>query len=182
MAPPIKTSRERWIQEGLTALADGGVDKVRVEVLAERIGVSKGGFYGHFENRDALLEALLDAWEQALVEEVIVLLDDTGDARARLTRLFDMAASNSDWLRVDLAVRDWARGDRAVAVRLARVDDRRMDYLRSQFRQITDDAVDAEARALLVAALWVGAHPFAAGHGNLRREDVAQAALDRLLA
>ncbi len=182
MAPPIKTPRERWIQEGLSALAEGGPDKVRIEVLAERIGVSKGGFYGHFDNRDALLHALLDAWEQGIVEEVIALLDDTGDARTRLTRLFDIATSSSNWLRVDLAIRDWARRDRAVAARLARIDDRRMSYLRSQFREITDDHVDAEARALLAAALWVGAHYFTAGHGDLRREDVTRAALDRLLA
>lgn len=56
-----------------------------------------------------------------------------------------------------------------------------MSYLRSQFRQITDDDVDAEARALLVAALWVAGPVFTAGHGDLRREDVVRAALDRLL-
>lgn len=181
MAPPLKTPRERWIQEGLRALADGGPQNVRIEVLAESIGVSKGGFYGHFDNRNALLRALLDSWEQTLVDEVIELLQDTGDARTRLTRLFEIASSNPQWLRVDLAVRDWARRDRVVAGRLARIDDRRMSYVRSQFREIGADQLDAEARALLAVSLWVGGHFVAARHGDLRREDVIRAALDHLL-
>lgn len=34
----LRTPRERWVEEGLRALADGGVDAVRVEVLAKALG------------------------------------------------------------------------------------------------------------------------------------------------
>ncbi|MFD6451217.1 TetR family transcriptional regulator, partial [Nocardia sp. NPDC060220] len=42
-----RTPRARWVEEGLAVLASSGVDAVRVEALAKRIGVTKGGFYGY---------------------------------------------------------------------------------------------------------------------------------------
>jgi hypothetical protein len=36
---------------------------VQVEVLARPLGVTKGGFYGHFADRNALLGEMLDAWD-----------------------------------------------------------------------------------------------------------------------
>ena len=55
MAAITRTPRSRWIEEGLRALAAGGPDAVRVEALAQALGVTKGGFYGHFADRNALL-------------------------------------------------------------------------------------------------------------------------------
>lgn len=183
MAPPVKTPPERWISEGLSALADGGPDAVRVEVLADRIGVSKGGFYSHFANRGALLDAMLDTWERSIVSQVIEQLDSAGgDARSRLRQLFRLAAAGPEWLRVDLAIRDWARRDRVVAERLARVDKRRMAYLRAQFREIAKDKADAEGRALLAATLWIGSHFLATGQDKRRREAAVRAALEHLLS
>jgi AcrR family transcriptional regulator len=51
-----RTPRSRWIEEGLSALASGGPDTVRVESLARTLGVTKGGFYGYFADRGALLD------------------------------------------------------------------------------------------------------------------------------
>ncbi len=68
MAPLTRTPRRRWIQEGLQALAAGGPDAVRIDPLAKALGVTRGGFYWHFENREALLEEVLDTWERASVD------------------------------------------------------------------------------------------------------------------
>ena len=51
MAAPTRTPRTSWIEEGLRALAAGGPDAVRVEALAQALGVTKGGFYWHFDDR-----------------------------------------------------------------------------------------------------------------------------------
>jgi AcrR family transcriptional regulator len=64
MAAPTRTPHSRWIEEGLRALAAGGPDAVRIEPLAKSLGVTRGGFYRHFENRGALLTELLDTWER----------------------------------------------------------------------------------------------------------------------
>src|ERR671919_474246 len=87
-----RTPRARWIDQGLQALAAGGPGAVRIEALARTLGVTKGGFYWHFDDRRALLEEVLDAWEQIGVDEVIERVESHGgDARARLRRLFRLA-------------------------------------------------------------------------------------------
>src|SRR3954452_9647816 len=116
MAAPTRTPRASWIQEGLRALGIGGPDAVRIEKLAQALGVPKGGFYWHFEDRPALLEEMLYAWERLVVDEVIDRVEsEGGDARAKLRRLPALASSSRDLMKIDLAVRDWARRDKAVA-------------------------------------------------------------------
>lgn len=179
-----QTPPSSWIEAGLRALASGGPDAVRIEALAESLGVTKGGFYWHFENRQALLDALLDAWEHAIIDEAINRVDGGGgDARARLGRLFALAASSElrELMRVDLAIRDWSRRDAKVARRLRRVDNRRMEYMRPLFAAICAEADEVEVRCLLTLCAFVGSPLVAAEHGSRRRREVLALALERLL-
>jgi AcrR family transcriptional regulator len=181
MSAPIRTPRSSWIEEGLRALAAGGPDAVRIELLAQALGVTRGGFYWHFDDRRALLEEILDAWEHASVDEVIARVErEEGDARAKLRRLSALAASSDQPLRIDLAVRDWARREPAVAERLRRVDNRRVAYLRTLFGALSADADDVEARCLVYYSLWIGSHFIAADHGARSRADVVKLALRQL--
>jgi AcrR family transcriptional regulator len=181
MSAPTRTPLSSWIEEGLRALAAGGPDAVRIELLARALGVTRGGFYWHFDDRRALLEEILDAWERASVDEVIARVEsEEGDARAKLRRLSALAASGDDPLRTDLAVRDWARREPAVAERLRRVDNRRVAYLRTLFGALSADADDVEARCLVFYSLWIGSHFIAADHGARRRADVVKLALRQL--
>jgi AcrR family transcriptional regulator len=165
-----RTPRHRWIDEGLRALAAGGPDAVRVESLARALGVTKGGFYGYFGDRHALLEEMLDRWEREVTDEVIARAGEAGgDGRARLRRLFEIVDARDGLATdaaTDLAIRDWARRDPAVAARLRRVDDRRMDYLRAQFRTFCVDEDDVEVRCLITFSLFVASPLLVAGHGR----------------
>jgi len=182
MAPPTRTPRSRWIEVGLRALAAGGPDAVRIEPLAQALGVTRGGFYWHFEDRRALLEEMLNTWERATTDEVLERVErEGGDARTKLRRAG--ALTFSDWLLpIDLAVRDWSRREPAVAERLRRVDNRRMDYLRSLFGSFCPDPDDVEARSMLAFSLLIGDHFMAADHGARSRADVLELAVRRLLA
>jgi AcrR family transcriptional regulator len=177
-----QTPRNRWIAEGLQVLGAGGPDAVRVESLARTLGVTKGGFYGYFDGRSALLDEMLDAWERVSVDEVIERVEaGGGDARRRLRRLSKLAgARRGEALKIDLAVRDWARRDRRVARRLKRVDNRRMEYLRSLFGATGLDQDEVEVRCLLFYSLWIGSHFIAADHGGRTRADIVRLALERL--
>ena len=183
MAAPSRTPRISWIQEGLRALGVGGPDAVRIEKLAQALGVTKGGCYWHFEDRPALLEEMLDAWERLVVDEVIDRVEsDGGDARAKLRRLGALASSSRDLMKVELAVRDWARRDKAVAKRLRRIDNRRMEYMRSLFREFCPDEDDVEVRSFLNFSLFISNHFIAADHGARSRADVLRLTQGRLLA
>jgi AcrR family transcriptional regulator len=174
-----RTPRGRWIAEGLGALATGGPEAVRIESLARALGVTKGGFYGYFDDRRGLLAEMLDSWERMSVDEVIDGVEGGGgDAKAKLRRLSKLAGpSGGEPLKIDLAVRDWARRDRRVARRLKLVDNRRMDYLRSLFGELGHDEADVEVRCLLFYSLWIGGHFIAADHGARSRSDVVKLAL-----
>jgi AcrR family transcriptional regulator len=178
-----RTPRGSWIDEGLRALAAGGPDAVRIEALAQALGVTKGGFYWHFADRRALLEEMLDRWERVSIEEVIERVEgEGGDARAKLRRLFALATSSGELLTIDLAVRDWSRRERTVAERLRRADNRRMDYMRSLFGAFCPDEDEVEARCMVAFSLWIGNHFIAADHGGRSRADVVELVTRRLEA
>lgn len=177
-----RTPRSSWIEEGLRALGYGGPEAVRIEPLARALGVSKGGFYWHFDDRQSLLEEMLDAWERTMVDDVIEAVEaERDDARSRLRRLFALAvASGGQLLKIELAIRNWARREEAVAERLRQVDNRRMNYMRSLFGAICEDDDDVEARCLLAFSLFVGSHFVRVDHGGRSRAEVLELALERL--
>ena len=177
-----RTPRSQWIEAGLQALAAGGPGAVRIEVLAHELGVTKGGFYGHFADRNALLAEMLDTWERRATDETLERVERKGgDVRIRMRRAGALTFS-ADLLHIDLAIRDWARRDPAVAERLRRVDNRRMAYLRELFAEICRDEDEVEARSTLAFSLAIGRHFMAADHGRRSHEDAVALAADWLMA
>ena len=182
MPAVTRTPRASWIDAGLRALAAGGPDAVRVDVLAQELGVTRGGFYWYFGSREAFLEEMLDEWERRSTDTTLERVENEGgDARQKVWRA-GMLTFSKDLLPIDLAVRDWARRDRAVAKRLRRVDNRRIDYLRALIGQFCADEDEVEARSLLAFALAIGNHFVAADHGGRSRKQVLELAKKRLLA
>jgi AcrR family transcriptional regulator len=182
MAAITRTPRNTWVEAGLRALAAGGPAAVRVEALAQALGVTKGGFYGHFAGRGELLEEMLDTWERKAVDEALERVRRKGgDVRTRLRRAGVLTFS-AELLPIDLAIREWSRHDMAVAERLRRVDNRRMAYLRQTFREISRDEDEAEARSMLAFSLMIGHHFMAADHGPRSHEDVLALAAGWLLS
>lgn len=182
MAGTPRTPRDTWVEEGLRALAAGGPDAVRVEVLAKRLGVTKGGFYGYFADRNALLEAMLDTWERESIDEVIDRVErEGGDPRTKIQRAGALTFSDDRLLPLDLAIRDWARRDDAVAERLRRVDNRRMELLREMIGTFCSDPDEVEARSLIAFCVAIGQHFLAADHGTRTRAEVRAHAGDLIL-
>ncbi len=177
----VRTPRAAWIEAAQQALGAGGPEAVRVEALATSLGVSKGGFYWHFKDRQALLDEMLDGWEKTMVGDVIATVESGPvNPRAKLQQLFELASTVD--FRVELALRDWARRDADVAKRLRRIDNRRMAYLRSLFAQFCADEKDVEARSMLAFSLFIGAYFITAEHEGRSRSQVLQLAIDRLLS
>jgi len=182
MARPARTPPAKWIDEGLQALAVGGPEAVRVEALARALGVTKGGFYNHFDDRLALLREMIDTWEQVGVDQVIERVEsEGGDARAKLGRLFALISSTGKLVKIELAIRDWAQRDETVARRIKRVDNRRMDYMRSLFAALCSKEEEVEIRCLMAYALFTGTPLIAADHRGHRRADLVKRIQERLL-
>ncbi|GGS23756.1 TetR family transcriptional regulator [Streptomyces aureoverticillatus] len=173
----LRTPRGTWVEEGLRALATGGVDAVRVEALAKALGVTRGGFYGYFANRDVLLTEMLDVWERESVDDVLDRIEHESGGVLDKVRLAGQLTFSSDrLLPMDLAIRDWARRDEVVAERLRRVDNRRMQLLRDALSTLHTDPDEVEARSLLAFCMAIGSNFLAADHpGHTRARVLARA-------
>jgi AcrR family transcriptional regulator len=150
-----RLGRNEWIDAGLKALAHGGVDAVRIERLADRLGVTKGSFYWHFKDRNALLLALLEAWQARATGAIIDAVEAKGgDARTRLTNLLTIVGDTDG--RLDREVRGWAAQDKTARAVIVSVDRRRLDYLVTLFAEIGFAPAEALARARLVYHALIG--------------------------
>ncbi|MBL8590272.1 MAG: TetR family transcriptional regulator [Methylobacteriaceae bacterium] len=117
-----------WIDAGLRALREDGLEAVRVERLAKALGKTKGSFYWHFADRPALLTALAEAWRARATGAVIDEVEaGGGDAADKLRRLFAITLAADG--RLERAMRDWAARDAGVAAIVAAVDARRHGYV-----------------------------------------------------
>src|SRR5436309_10975695 len=97
---------EDWASAALAAIGSGGLAAVAVEPLATRLGTTKGSFYWHFANRDALLTAALERWERTGTEDVIAYVEaqPTGPARLRALIAGAVGTRTGDAARVELAL------------------------------------------------------------------------------
>jgi len=148
-------SRQTWIEAGLARLAALGVDSVRVEPLARQLGVTKGSFYWHFQNRAAFLEALLESWRVAAVGAIVEEIERESGSGLDLLRRLSRRIAREDG-RVDTAVRAWAAHDAAVKRVLDDIDSARVAYLEKLYAEIGFAARPARARAEFVYQALVG--------------------------
>jgi len=144
-----------WERAALAAIAAGGIEAVAVEPLARTLGVTKGSFYWHFANRDALLAAALVRWEAEHTEGIIAALAKVKDPRQRLVNLLAEAAMSDEGARFHTALA--ASADHpVVAPALARVTARRIGYLEQAFRDLGFSPRRARHRAMLAYASYLG--------------------------
>jgi len=158
MAQKTRLSRDRWIEAALDALADGGLAAIAVEPLAARLGVTKGSFYWHFHDRDALLAAALDEWEQTGTEGLIKRLDEIADPRERL----------AEWARrvlgadkAQLTALHAAADHPIVAPVLRRTTERRLQYLADLLHEAGVPPATARRRAQLLYSADLGLYQIA---------------------
>lgn len=150
-----RLSAEDWAQAALDMIAEQGVAAVAVEPLARRLGVTKGSFYWHFPSRDALLAAALERWEAVEQETVFGQLEAVSDPRQRLRRLFHVVAHEVKPHKIYSELLK-ALDHAAVGPVIERVSQRRLEYLAASFRQSGLVRTDAQHRARLAYAAYVG--------------------------
>jgi AcrR family transcriptional regulator len=148
-----------WVAAGLAELARGGVDGVRIEVLAERLGVTKGGFYRRFRDRRALLNAMLKSWRDGRVTAIERQAEEGAATPAgklgSILKLYSERA-NTQGIAIELAIRQWARTDQTAAGAAAQVDAARLKTVSSLFRALGLPVAEAEARAVLFYTFLFG--------------------------
>lgn len=138
-----------WVEAALAALVEGGIGAVRIDPLARRLGVSRGSFYWHFADREALLKALLAAWDSRNTRPFLAVLDPPETAPlTAILRYFEIWRQQRDFdPGLDAALRDWARTAPEVAEAVRGADYRRMAVLETLFLRLGYEPTEALVRA-----------------------------------
>lgn len=148
-----------WVLAAERTLARQGIDAVRVETIARDLGVSKGSFYWHFKDRDALLHALQEDWEARGTSEIIAQVEAaTTQPAERLRLLIErvFGATSGQELLLETALRTWGTLDRKMGARVQRIDKRRIDYVAKLLKDAGLDKLEAARRARILYATLVG--------------------------
>ena len=144
-----------WAAAALDAIARGGIAAVAVEPLAAQLGATKGSFYWHFKNRDALVEAALELWEESRTDAVIRALEGLPNPATRLKVLLEGGLKLGPTERVEIAL--LANPSHPVALRrMRRVAKRRLAYVSDQFEALGWNQDDARDRAVLLYYVYIG--------------------------
>ncbi len=166
-----RLNRDDWLDAAFKAVVDGGFDAVRVLVLADRLGVTRGSFYWHFADHAELISALLARWQEREFASGRSLESNlSGTAQDELAHVLDFALAHSDTdlenMRFELALRGLGRRDTAVADMLAEVDQTRLKLFEKKFLRLTGDARVATDLAGLFYLAIVGGNQALARPAN----------------
>ena len=144
-----------WEQQALVLMAEKGIRAVAIESLARRMGVTKGSFYWHFPNRDALLEQSLLRWEKHDEANLQASLGAIADPRERLRSFF--RRTGREKLTHDVYSSLLTAADHPkVEPLLERVAERRMKHIEAAFGEIGFNREEASHRARLTYSTYLG--------------------------
>ena len=151
-------SEDLWIDAAYALLIEAGVDAVKVKPLAERLGMSRTSFYGHFDSREQLLAALIELWKQKNTGNLVARTEAYAESIAEaMYNLFDC------WLdpdlfdaKFDFAIRTWALADADLKTALEEVDQIRIDAIAAMFERFGFEEEMARVRAYSVYYTQIG--------------------------
>src|SRR3546814_19264286 len=96
----IKVTREGWLNCARVALIEDGIEGVKVDRLAKRVKVTRGGFYHHFKNHNQLLDELLLTWKtQNRFTPAKVNLSSAEEANEARDRHFEVRSTENGFDR-----------------------------------------------------------------------------------
>jgi AcrR family transcriptional regulator len=169
-----------WIRAAMDAIVEGGVASVAIEPLALRLGATKGSFYHHFPNRDALIVAALEDWERSQTDAVIERLDLIADPAERLRAVLAAAFADREGGVRDAALLAAATHPLVKPI-VKRVTDRRLRYFAERYVELGFPRARARRRALMLYLSYIGLFGFVRlGLADFRDGEVAAHAHEAL--
>ncbi|MBR2173838.1 TetR/AcrR family transcriptional regulator [Sphingopyxis sp.] len=177
-----KNTVQDWIEAAQRMLVDEGITGLKVDRLANRLGVTRGGFYHNFKDRDEFFDQIIRHWEESCrflpdeppppkPAEAIDWLDRT------INRLIE---SDGYDYRFDLAVREWARADKRAEWAVERADRDRLDTLQKFFEAIGYDNEHAAIRSRVFYYHQIGYYAIGVRQSISERRKNAQLYIDIL--
>jgi len=167
-----RLTAQDWIDFALTTLAHEGFEALKADVLARKLGVSRGSFYWHFTDLGTFHTRVIEHWRQRTTEAIIADLERYDSREERLGALVRRGFGHDGVLEVRM--RAWADSNAEAARVLTDIDRRRREYI----EQMLVDAGIAPSRAATRAQILYWTYLGAA----LSRSKLTGERLDRMVA
>jgi len=182
MVNSVKVAAAQWIDQARRALIEEGIEAVKVERLAQALGVSRGGFYHHFTDRADLLSRLLNLWQETVLFLPIGAQPaNPADAMRAIDDIVDHLVREDIYdPHFDIAVREWGRSDPMVAVAVAGVDAKRIAGLYGVFLAFGCNKQEADVRARIFYFHQIGYYAIGAAETDFGRRERAKIYVDIL--
>jgi AcrR family transcriptional regulator len=148
-------TRDDWISAAWDMLGENGLDGVRVEPLARRLGVTKGSFYWHFKDRQQLMEALLDRWFSIWDDQMLPDMEEAANPADRIWALFESVLGRLTRGQT-VSLRMMSHSDADVARRIDERDAQRLSFLTSQLVEIGFAPSEARVRGQVYQTIMTG--------------------------
>ena len=153
-------TKEDWIKAGFEILINEGINNVKIEAMARKLGVTKGGFYGYFLNREAFLQAMLADWEERHSLEIFNYINSlTGSLSDKLQKLL-YTIDDIEYDAIELSMYHWAAHDPLAKKVLMRVVRKRLEFCANLFLEGGFSQDEAEKRANIVHHFMAGCKSF----------------------
>jgi AcrR family transcriptional regulator len=151
-------SAEIWLNAAYEMLLEAGVDAVKIQPLAQRLNLSRTSFYWFYEDRQALLEALLLRWRVNntgnILKQATAFAETLTEAVLNVSDLwFDGGLFDS---RLEFAVRSWSLQSNDVLAEVQKADRARLAALRDMFVRHGESAAMADVRARTIYLTQIG--------------------------
>ena len=101
-----RLSKEDWLEEGFKLLSEFAQNKLRIALLCDRLGVTRGSFYHHFESIENYVEALMQRWEKQNTLDAIEVAQAGNSPLERMDLLNQKVAQANQ--KVEAAIRSWS--------------------------------------------------------------------------
>ncbi|MGU3293915.1 TetR/AcrR family transcriptional regulator [Williamsia sp. M5A3_1d] len=151
-----RLSAEDWIDAAFTLLVEEGLSAIKIVTLCRRLEVTKGSFYWHFADINALFEAMAAAWT-AESDAYLRGLKELGIAppAQRIEEMTRRLVDPGTWAR-ESAVREWARSNPVVAASVASLDNHILEVVEETLVELGLAPGDARIRAGLLVYAGIG--------------------------
>jgi AcrR family transcriptional regulator len=151
-------SKDLWLDAAYEMLVSDGIEAVKIMALARKLNLSRTGFYWFFADLNELHIAMIERWEN---QNTGILVERCNRSALNICQaLFNLMDC---WLdqslfdaRLDLAIRNWARVDRALQVRVDDADRIRIDTVAGLFQRHGFSPEQARVRSLTVIYTQIG--------------------------
>lgn len=128
-----KMTREEWLGKALPIINCQSFGSLKIDRLVQAMGVTKGSFYWHFENRQDFILKLIEYWDNAFTRNVIEHIESfTRNPKERLLELM-LFITDNQLAQYDFAIHALAQNEPVAFPAIKEVLNKRITFVAALF-------------------------------------------------